>query len=64
VFPKYVVKISDCGSVKSAYSSDYYTTVDGSRLPIRWMAWESLVLVSSENEIFLIIVVDNHIRYI
>jgi hypothetical protein len=45
VFPKYVVKISDSGSVKATYHADYYTTMDGSRLPIRWMAWESLILV-------------------
>jgi discoidin domain receptor family protein 2 len=46
VFPSYVVKISDSGSVRATYNCDYYTTLDGSRLPIRWMAWESLVLVS------------------
>jgi discoidin domain receptor family protein 2 len=46
VFPSYVVKISDSGSVRATYNCDYYTTLDGSRLPIRWMAWESLILVS------------------
>ena len=45
VYPRYGIKISDCGSVRSVYNSDYYTSLEGGRLPIRWMAWESVVLV-------------------
>lgn len=44
VYPKYGIKISDCGLAKPCYSPDYYTTGEGSLLPIRWMAWESLLL--------------------
>ena len=47
VYPRYNIKISDCGSVRSVYNSDYYTSLEGGRLPIRWMAWESVVLVGS-----------------
>ena len=46
VYARYGVKISDCGSVRSVYNCDYYTTQEGARLPVRWMSWESVVLVS------------------
>lgn len=42
----YHIKISDFGTDNELYASDYYK-VDGTvPLPIRWMAWESIFLVS------------------
>lgn len=42
----YQVKISDFGTDNELYAGDYYK-VDGSlALPIRWMAWESMYMVS------------------
>lgn len=38
VYSGYHIKISDLGSLKAMYSSDYYH-----QLPIRWMAWEAVV---------------------
>ena len=46
VYPKYGIKISDSGSVRALYNADYYTTLEGNRLPVRWMSWESVILVS------------------
>jgi serine/threonine protein kinase len=39
------VKISDFGMARSLYSSDYYKVEGQFALPIRWMAWECLLLV-------------------
>lgn len=42
----YHIKISDFGTDNELYACDYYK-VDGTvPLPIRWMAWESIFLVS------------------
>ncbi|XP_021918994.1 discoidin domain-containing receptor 2-like [Zootermopsis nevadensis] len=40
----YVVKISDHAMYCGQYEADYYVSDTKSRLPIRWMAWESLLL--------------------
>ncbi|XP_052126283.1 discoidin domain-containing receptor tyrosine kinase B [Frankliniella occidentalis] len=40
----YNVKVSDHAVFCSAYDLHYYNSDTGSRLPIRWMAWESLLL--------------------
>ena len=42
----YQVKISDFGMSRSLYRSDYYRIEGKAVLPIRWMAWESVLLVS------------------
>ena len=42
----YHVKISDFGTDNELYASDYYKVDMERPLPIRWMAWESLFLVS------------------
>jgi len=42
----YSLKISDHALYCSQYDSDYYVSDTKSRLPIRWMSWESLLLVS------------------
>ncbi|CAJ0602423.1 unnamed protein product [Cylicocyclus nassatus] len=38
------VKIADFGMARSLYSNDYYQVEGQFVLPIRWMAWESLLL--------------------
>jgi len=43
---KYTIKISDFGVCRSVFSSDYYRPEGKALLPIRWMAWESVLLVS------------------
>lgn len=42
----YTIKISDFGMSRSLYSADYYRIEGRAVLPIRWMAWESILLVS------------------
>lgn len=42
-----VVKIADFGMSRSLYSVDYYKVQGRATLPIRWMAWESVILVRS-----------------
>ena len=44
---QYTIKISDFGMSRSLYSSDYYRIEGRAVLPIRWMAWESVLLVGS-----------------
>ena len=44
----YTIKISDFGMSRSLYSTDYYRIEGKAVLPIRWMAWESILLVSSQ----------------
>ena len=41
------IKISDFGMSRSLYTQDYYKIEGRAILPIRWMAWESVLLVSS-----------------
>ena len=40
------VKISDLGMTSSLYKVDYYRVQGQAVLPVRWMAWESVLLVS------------------
>ena len=42
------IKISDFGMSRSLYSADYYRIEGRAVLPIRWMAWESILLVIYE----------------
>ena len=42
----YNIKIADFGMSRSLYSTDYYKIEGKAVLPIRWMAWESILLVS------------------
>ena len=41
----FTIKISDFGMSRSLYSGDYYKVEGRAVLPIRWMAWESVLLV-------------------
>ena len=45
---QYTIKISDFGMSRDLYSQDYYKIEGKAVLPIRWMAWESILLVSFE----------------
>ncbi|KAL3871570.1 hypothetical protein ACJMK2_039561 [Sinanodonta woodiana] len=40
----FAIKISDFGMSRSLYSADYYRIEGRAVLPIRWMAWESILL--------------------
>lgn len=42
----FTVKVSDHAMYCDRYESDYYISDTKARLPIRWMSWESLLLVS------------------
>jgi len=44
VYPGFHVKISDCGAARSLYRGDYYHLTEEGELPIRWMAWESVLM--------------------
>lgn len=39
------VKVSDYAMFCEEFIGDYHVMVDGLRLPLRWMAWESLLMV-------------------
>ncbi|KAG8185321.1 hypothetical protein JTE90_013012 [Oedothorax gibbosus] len=41
---QHVIKIADFGMSRSLYSTDYYRIQGRAVLPIRWMAWESILL--------------------
>jgi len=41
----YTVKISDFGMSRPLHTADYYCVDGRAMLPIRWMAWESVLLV-------------------
>jgi hypothetical protein len=45
VGPRKSIKICDFGMSRPMYKNDYYKTESGCLLPIRWMAWESLLMV-------------------
>ncbi|XP_042211564.1 discoidin domain-containing receptor 2-like [Homarus americanus] len=40
----HIIKISDFGMSRNLYSGDYYRIEGKALLPIRWMAWESILL--------------------
>ncbi len=42
----YTIRIADFGMSRNLYSSNYYRIEGRAVLPIRWMAWESILMVS------------------
>lgn len=42
---RYSIKISDLGAYRELYSTDYCQFSGRNPLPVRWMAWESILLV-------------------
>lgn len=42
---QYTIKIADFGMSRNLYSGDYYRIQGRAVLPIRWMSWESILLV-------------------
>lgn len=42
----FTVKVSDHAMYCDRYQNDYYISDTKARLPIRWMSWEALLLVS------------------
>lgn len=60
------IKISDFGMSRNLYSSDYYRIQGRAVLPIRWMAWESILLVRETEYFYFQIysfVIHNHTWY-
>lgn len=41
----YTIKIADFGMSRNLYRGDYYRIQGRAVLPIRWMSWESILLV-------------------
>lgn len=41
----YTIKIADFGMSRNLYNGDYYRIQGRAVLPIRWMSWESILLV-------------------
>lgn len=44
---RYTIKIADFGMSRNLYSGDYYRIQGRAVLPIRWMSWESILLVGA-----------------
>lgn len=42
----FTIKIADFGMSRNLYRGDYYRIQGRAVLPIRWMSWESILLVS------------------
>ncbi|GLH05396.1 Uncharacterized protein GBIM_11003 [Gryllus bimaculatus] len=47
----YSIKITDHAMYCTKYESDYYVSDTQSRLPVRWMAWESLLLSQNRENV-------------
>jgi len=61
------VKVSDLGSGRSAYAADYFRIEGRPPLPIRWMAWESMLMVSVRRRhgcLFHVYTYLNYVRYL
>ena len=46
------IKISDFGMSRGLYSSDYYKMEGKAMLPLRWMAWETIIFVINISSFF------------
>ncbi|XP_068918044.1 discoidin domain-containing receptor 2 [Tenebrio molitor] len=51
---RYEIKVSDLGSYRRMYTSDYCQIAESRPLPVRWMAWESVLLgkFSSKSDVW------------
>jgi len=56
----FLAQISDFGMSRVLHSADYYRIQGRAVLPIRWMAWESVLLVGAT--VFLLVI--NHFLWI
>lgn len=54
VGPNYTVKVSNMSLSKNVYSADYFDFEGRPSLPIRWMSWESILLVRKIANIIII----------
>jgi len=52
----YSIKIADFGISPNLYPADYYMTSSKVLLPVRWMAWESVLFVSIATDVFFSII--------
>lgn len=43
----FTIKIADFGMSRNLYAGDYYRVQGRAVLPIRWMAWECILMVSA-----------------
>lgn len=50
VGPNYTVKVSNMSLSKNVYSVDYFDFEGRPSLPIRWMSWESILLVNDRKK--------------
>lgn len=46
----FTIKIADFGMSRNLYAGDYYRVQGRAVLPIRWMAWECILMVSGPKE--------------
>lgn len=44
----FTIKIADFGMSRNLYAGDYYRIQGRAVLPIRWMAWECILMVRAE----------------
>lgn len=44
----FTIKIADFGMSRNLYAGDYYRVQGRAVLPIRWMAWECILMVSCQ----------------
>lgn len=49
------IKIADFGMSRNLYAGDYYRIQGRAVLPIRWMAWECILMVSGQEHVCLCI---------
>lgn len=50
----YTIKIADFGMSRNLYRGDYYRIQGRAVLPIRWMSWESILLVSNVKKVYVV----------
>ncbi|KAG7191216.1 hypothetical protein KM043_013191 [Ampulex compressa] len=54
VYEGQIVKVSNLGCGRTAYAADYFRVEDRAPLPIRWMAWEAMLMgrYSSKSDVW------------